>query len=528
MNKISSWNDFRKHYLEISELGLSIDTSLINEPQELTASGKQLFVSAFQKMQELEEGHISNPDENCMVGHYWLRDPALSPSPKIKNLITSTVKKIQDFALEIHQKKLRPQNTDSFKNVLLLGIGGSALASQLLQSALSSEMDAMQFYFIDNTDPDGIDHVMSKLGDKIESTLTLVISKSGETRETRNAMLEVRQFYQKFSIDFSRHAVAITCAKSPLDRLAERENWLERFPMWDWIGGRTSFFSAVGMLPAALQGIDIKKILNGAKIMDEITRQKDIKKNPAAKLAWIWHLVGAGMGNKSMVILPYKDRLIFFTRYIQQLVMESIGKEKNLEGKKVQQGLTVFGNKGSTDQHSFLQQLRDGPTNFFVTFIEVLKERENTRIEVEPGITSGDYLQGFLLGTSSALFQNGRPSLTLTLDEIDSKSLGALIALFERTVGLYAFLIGINAYHQPGVELGKIEAADIIELSTKIQSLLKSYPKKQFSADAIANIFESKTKTVTIFKILNHLSANGRIQKIISIDPFTSQFKAYP
>ena len=158
----------------------------------------------------------------------------------------------------------------------------------------------------------------------------------------------------------------------------------------------------------------------------------------------------------------------------------------------------------------------------------MLKDRKNVGIEVEPGITSGDYLQGFMLGTSSALFQNGRPSLTITLDEINPQSLGALIALFERAVGLYASLIGINAYHQPGVEAGKRAAGDVIELSLKIQFLLKSRPEQQFTAASLAEILEDTAKTVTIFKLLEHLAANGRVQKISSDSPFSAEFKANP
>jgi len=142
--------------------------------------------------------------------------------------------------------------------------------------------------------------------------------------------------------------------------------------MWDWVGGRTSVFSSVGLLPAALQGLDINAFLYGAKMMDDFTRNPEVSKNPAALLAWMWFHAGGGRGEKAMVMLPYKDRLLLFSRYLQQLVMESIGKENDLVGKKVNQGLTVYGNKGSTDQHAFVQQLRDGTADFFVTFIEVL------------------------------------------------------------------------------------------------------------------------------------------------------------
>ena len=528
MNKSSSWENFQQHYLELPEIGISLDTSRMIVPDKLSESLAKLFCHAFDQMQELEKGSIANPDENRMVGHYWLRNPELAPTTEIKNLISSTLENIQQFSADIHLNKIQPQKAESFRNVLLLGIGGSALGPQFVKNSLASKADRMQFYFIDNTDPDGIDHVMDMIGYELNTTLTLIISKSGGTKETRNAMLEVRQVYENSGFDFSRHAVAVTGKNSQLDQLAVKENWLQIFPMWDWVGGRTSVLSAVGLLPASLQGLDIVEILQGAKVMDELTRRKEVRKNPAAVLAWMWHHAGAGRGEKAMVMLPYKDRLLLFSRYLQQLVMESLGKEKDLEGKTVHQGLSVYGNKGSTDQHAFVQQLREGPADFFVTFIEVLKDRKKAGIEVEPGITSGDFLQGFMLGTSEALFQNGRPSLTITLEEINPQSLGALIALFERAVGLYASLIGINAYHQPGVEAGKRAAGDVIELSLKIQSQLKSHPEQQFSAAALADILADTSQTVTIFKLLDHLAANGRVQKFSENNPLATEFKANP
>ena len=234
--------------------------------------------------------------------------------------------------------------------------------------------------------------------------------------------------------------------------------------MWDWVGGRTSETAVVGLLPAALQGLDWEGLLQGAREMDQVTRLPELSQNPAALLALAWHTLTQGNAEKAMVVLPYKDRLELFSRYLQQLVMESLGKETDLQGATVHQGLTVYGNKGSTDQHAYIQQLREGPNDFFAVFLEVLKDREGVTIDVEPGVTSGDYLHGFFQGTRTALAENGRASLTLTLEQVDAFRVGALIALFERAVGLYAFLVGINAYHQPGVEAGKVAAGAVIDL----------------------------------------------------------------
>jgi glucose-6-phosphate isomerase len=209
-----------------------------------------------------------------------------------------------------------------------------------------------------------------------------------------------------------------------------------------------------------------------------------------------------------MVVLPYKDRLLLFSRYLQQLVMESLGKERDLQGRVVHQGLTVYGNKGSTDQHAFVQQLRDGPPDFFVTFVRVLKDREGASLEVEPGATSGDFLDGFLLGTRRALLESGRPSLTLTVPNVSPRSLGMLIALYERAVGLYASLVGINAYHQPGVEAGKKAAASVIELQRRVMGVLRERGPSGATCEELAAAAGAPDEAETVFHLLERLAAN--------------------
>jgi glucose-6-phosphate isomerase len=256
--------------------------------------------------------------------------------------------------------------------------------------------------------------------------------------------------------------------------------------MWDWVGGRTSETSAVGLLPAALQGIDIDALLEGARVCDEVTRKRDSRTNPAALLALAWYHATGGCGKKDMVILPYKDRLQLFSKYLQQLIMESLGKEKDLNGQIVHQGISVYGNKGSTDQHAYVQQLREGANNFFVTFIEMLKDREGSSFILDGKATSGDYLNAFFQGTRRALSEKDRESITLTIEKIDPRSIGVLIALYERAVGFYASLININAYHQPGVEAGKKAAGWVIEFQTKAIGFLRKEKGKPFTAEEIA------------------------------------------
>jgi len=237
------------------------------------------------------------------------------------------------------------------------------------------------------------------------------------------------------------------------------------------------------------------------------TRVREVAKNPAAMLALSWYHATQGRGAKDMVVLPYKDRLLLFSRYLQQLVMESLGKEKDLDGKVVHQGIAVYGNKGSTDQHAYVQQLREGVLNFFVTFIEVLKDRDRPGMEVEEGATSGDYLLGFLLGTRDALYEKDRESVTLTIPDVSAHSLGALIALYERAVGLYASLVHINAYHQPGVEAGKKAAGAVIALQHRVRAALRA-AGGPVTADALAEKLGAADQAEAVFKILEHWAAN--------------------
>jgi glucose-6-phosphate isomerase len=393
---------------------------------------------------------------------------------------------------------------------LVIGIGGSALGPQFVGKALGHpEKDKLKVHFFDNTDPDGIDLTLSEIGPELKTTLVLVISKSGGTPETRNGMLEAENAFSSLGLDFAKHTIAVTGEGSKLHQYSQKNGWLDFIPMWDWVGGRTSETAAVGLLPAALQGIDIDELLNGASQMDQLTRNSDFRQNPAAMLALSWHFLTDGKGSKDMVILPYKDRLELFAKYLQQLIMESLGKEKDLTGNVVHQGISVYGNKGSTDQHAYVQQLREGVPNFFATFIEVLKHRDGPSKNVdEDGMSSGDYLHGFFLGTRDALYEKGRKSVTLTILEVTPAAIGRLIALFERAVGLYAFLVGINAYHQPGVEAGKKAASAILAVRKSVIDQLKA---NQGTAKTAAQIADQIGKTDNInwvFKILENLAVN--------------------
>jgi len=506
LTKLELWQRFQEFYREYPTVGLALDFSRMDFTSEFLARMEPAVQHALDAMEQVDKGAIANPDEHRMVGHYWLRDSALAPTPEITKEIETTLTDIKAFAAQVHAGKIAGAS-GPFLNVLVIGIGGSALGPQFVANALGHpKKDKLALHFLDNTDPDGMDRVLETLGSELGQTLAIVISKSGGTKETRNGMVEAKAAYERAGLKFEQHAIAVTMAGSELDK--NSANWVKKFPMWDWVGGRTSQLSAVGLVPAALQGLDIDSLLAGARACDKVNRARVTKDNPAAVLALSWHFASSGKGEKCMVVLPYKDRLELFSKYLQQLVMESLGKELDLDGKKVNQGLTVFGNKGATDQHSYIQQLRDGVDNFFAVFVEVLRDRRGGSMEVEPKVTSGDFLQGFMLGTREALYDSGRHSVTITVPEVTPFIVGALIALFERAVGLYAALVNINAYHQPGVQAGKLAADTIIQLKLKIMKFLAEQGAKAFTADEIAKAVGAPDQAEAIFKLCEHLAAN--------------------
>ncbi len=499
-------SSFHHHFLHLPPLDVSLDTSKIPFTPSFFEEMQPKIAQALQDMSALEAGSIANPDEQRMVGHYWLRNHASAPSGDIRDELRENEQKRKDFVEHV----LNAKDGKIFKNLLCIGIGGSALGPQLLSDAFGAERNGLQPFFIDNTDPDGIGRVLRRLEPELAQTLVMVTSKSGSTPEPRNGLAEVRDVFHKKNLPFAPRAVAVTCKGSALDRLACEEQWLARFPMWDWIGGRTSLFSNVGLLPAALQGISTGSLLEGAAEMDTFTRETNVLRNPALMLALSWYACTGGRGKRNMVVLPYRDALVLFPKYLQQLVMESLGKKLDLDGNVVHQGLTVYGNKGSTDQHAYVQQLRDGLEDAFVTFIEVQKSSRPPSVEVEPGLTSGDFLEGFFLGTRAALSDVQRPSITITLKQLDERSLGALVSLFERAVGFYASFIHINAYHQPGVEAGKKAAKRYLELQKNLLAYLSEHRSETFSVETLADILKIPNAE-DVFKLLEYLAANERI-----------------
>ncbi len=505
---------FDDRILRDEETGIVLDLS---HAPPWSVPGLEAAVSA---MRELEEGAIANPDEGRQVGHYWLRDPARAPSVAQRSAIASSWSQVAAL------------DRGGADTVVLVGIGGSALGPALLADALANPADPARLVILDNTDPDGIARLLAPLDPR--RSLVLVVSKSGGTVETRNGMLAAMAWTRRAGLPFGDRAIAVTGEGSRLDRLAaggEADDadvlqalggppspWRARLPLWDWVGGRSSITGAVGLAPMQLCGWDWRGFLAGAAAMDRSTRA-GAARNPAAWLAGAWFSAGNGRGDRNLVVLPYRDRLSLLGRYLQQLVMESLGKQRDRRGRVVEQGLSVFGNKGSTDQHAFIQQVRDGRDDSFTHFVETTDP--GGRSPADGGFDAGDHLLGFRLGTEAALAGTGRPSLGLRLPDASPRSLGALIALFERAVGLYAELIDVNAYDQPGVEAGKLAARSALAALLRLQGLLGTELE---TADALA--LRADLAPGLTWRLLDHLAATDRAVREVGRCPAEDRFCA--
>jgi len=505
-DNLNQWEKFSELLWFNNQLKIWLDISKVIYSNNQFKELEKVFQNVFDSIELLENGAKSNFDENRQVGHYWLRNSSIAPHKEIKDSIEDEISSIEEFGFNINNGIYLNKAGQKFTNVMWIGIGGSGLGPSLLIEALQKEHTGLKFSFIDNIDPFLISEKLKEIDEYLTRTLFVVVSKSGGTPEPRIAMEIVKRNIESKGIDWSSHAIAITMQNSQLYKKALSEKWMKIFNLPDWVGGRTSITGSVGLLPLVLINENIQDFLNGAAKMDEITRNRSMINNPAALMASSWFFCGEGLGKRDMVILPYRDRLQVFSKYLQQLVMESLGKRNDRSGNIVHQGISVFGNKGSTDQHAYVQQLRDGLDNFFCIFIELLDSPKDLKIfDLD---NPKDYLSGFFQGTRTALSKEGRQSITITLNKLDAFSLGALIALFERTVSFYAELININAYDQPGVEAGKKAASDVLILQKKVKDLLVS--GSELSLQEINRLINEEEKKETLFFILRQLCFENR------------------
>jgi len=356
-------------------------------------------------------------------------------------VIDEDPKEIKNFAKSTKGK---------FENIVILGIGGSALGATCLQKALTHWFKKPKLYVLDNIDPDFI----AELEDVIDlsKTLFITISKSGGTAETLSEYFHFRKKIEDEGLEAKEHFVFTTGKDGLLRETADKEG-ITTFDIPENVGGRFSVLTPVGLLPAALIGIDIDALLKGAREMRDKFLSKDAGENLPFKLATIQYLLDQ-KGKNINVMMPYSQKLYYLADWYRQLLAESIGKTPEV-------GLTPLKALGVTDQHSQSQLYMEGPNDKLIMFIEV-KNFEN-ELEI-PNPENIDYLENKTFtelintekrGTADALTQNNKPNLTIHIDEVNERNLGKLFLFFEGATAFLGEYYGIDAFNQPGVELSK-------------------------------------------------------------------------
>lgn len=344
---------------------------------------------------------------------------------------------------------------------VVLGIGGSALGPIAVYQALDKGTTGIDFKVFDNVDPETLKRTFESLD--IEKTMFNVVTKSGKTSETMAQLMTAADMIHSRGLKLSDHIIATTDKENGNLALIAKKEGLKTFVIPADVGGRFSELSPVGLLPAAVCGFDIRKMLEGASYMDKVCSKQD--KNPAAMFALL-QVLGMEKGMNISVMLPYADSLKYVSDWYAQLWAESLGKRLDTDGNDVFVGQTPVKALGATDQHSQVQLYVEGPFDKITTFLKVEKFREELEIPAAfeyvddisflAGKTFGELINAECTATQYALTVAGRPNIEIRLSEVDEFSVGALLYFFEMAVSFAGEMLGINSFDQPGVEQGKL------------------------------------------------------------------------
>ncbi len=360
-----------------------------------------------------------------------------------------------------------------FDNVLVLGIGGSALGGMAVCEALlnpywnlltkEQRKDYPRIFFLDNIDPDQMNGLFQVLD--MKKTLVCVITKSGSTAETMSQFMVIKDMLEKeLEDDYRKNIVAVTDKQTGILRQLSDQEGYKTFVVPDDVGGRFSVFSAVGLLPFALTGLNVDEIIQGVKDMDLVLKNIDIWHNIAAQNALIHYLMDTQKGKNINVMMPYSSRLKYVADWFVQLWAESLGKEIDKDGNKVNVGPTPLKSLGATDQHSQIQLYNEGPNDKLINFIrvkdfdttlEIPKIFEYTGVGYLGGKTVNDLLNAEADSTKVALTDLSRPNVTITVPKVDGYHIGQLLYMLEVQTAIAGELYNINAFDQPGVEQAK-------------------------------------------------------------------------
>ena len=494
------WHDFYVDYSKnrIDEQTLKLLVNLAEECGLKDAIGKYFG------------GDLINNTEKRAVLHTALRAPENSVvNVDGKNVMpeVAVVKhKMKQFSEEVIAGKRKGFTGKAFTDVVNIGIGGSDLGPAMVTEALKFYKNHLNVHFISNVDGDHVLETIKHLNP--ETTLIVIVSKTFTTLETLSNALTVKEWFLKAGSekDIAKHFVAVSTNLQEIDKFGIDPDNV--FPMWDWVGGRFSLWSAVGLSIALSVGYDnFEKLLKGAHAMDEHFRTAPFEKNIPVVLALLSVWYNNFYGAESQAIIPYTQYLQRFAAYLQQGIMESNGKQTDRDGNAIpyQTGVIIWGEPGTNSQHAFFQLIHQGtkliPTdfigfkhslhgnadhhnklmaNFFAQTEALLKGKTEAEVRKEMGDKVNEALVPF------KVFTGNRPTTSFLIDKLTPESLGSLIAMYEHKIFVEGVIWNIYSYDQWGVELGKqlaskilkdIAGAEISAHDSSTTNLLKQFKK---------------------------------------------------
>ena len=438
-----------------------------------------------EKFEELYNGEVVNTGENRRVLHHMTRgqlgNPVEADGVDKRTFYLEQQKRIAELANKVHSGEITNAAGEKFTTVVQIGIGGSDLGPRAMYLALENWAKVnntfkMEAKFISNVDPVDAAGVLN--GIDVAHSLFVLVSKSGTTLETLTNESFVKDALAKAGLDASKHMIAVTSETSPLAKSAD---YLSAFFMDDYIGGRYSSTSAVGgaVLSLAFGPEVFEAFLNGAAEQDQLSKNKDVLKNPALLDALIGVYERNVLGYPTTAVLPYSQALSRFPAHLQQLDMESNGKSVNRFGDPINYvtGPVIFGEPGTNGQHSFYQLLHQGTDIVPLQFVGFKNNQMGQDVVIQ-GTTSQQKLcanvaaqiVAFACGKAddnrNKNFEGGRPSSIIIGEKLDPKALGALLAHFENKVMFQGFVWNINSFDQEGVQLGKVLATRVLKHET--------------------------------------------------------------
>ena len=471
------WHDFYVDYSKnrIDEETLKLLVQLAEECGLKDAIGKYFG------------GDLINNTEKRAVLHTALRAPENSvinvDGKNVMPEVAAVKHKIKQFSEEVISGKRKGYTGKAFTDVVNIGIGGSDLGPAMVTEALKFYKNHLNVHFISNVDGDHVLETIKHLNP--ETTLIVIVSKTFTTLETLSNALTVKEWFLKSGSekDIAKHFVAVSTNLQEIDKFGIDPDNV--FPMWDWVGGRFSLWSAVGLSIALSVGYDnFDKLLKGAHAMDEHFRTAPFDKNIPVVLALLSVWYNNFYGAESQAIIPYTQYLHRLAAYLQQGIMESNGKQTDRDGNAIpyQTGVIIWGEPGTNSQHAFFQLIHQGtkliPTdfigfkhslhgntdhhnklmaNFFAQTEALLKGKTEAEVRKEMGDKVNEALVPF------KVFTGNRPTTSFLIDKLTPESLGSLIAMYEHKIFVEGVIWNIYSYDQWGVELGKQLASKILK-----------------------------------------------------------------